>query len=390
MSIASSPPEESEEIHGPGLPKRIRLSEVGQIAAERLDGVAEGSLQEALALRPPDPSAAAEPTPVGLVEGKISSLSAAAAPAHPHPPQAEGTDEPLSNESELSRAIEPPSFPEMPEVTPVSRPSTNGLDAAAAAAESAIGEPASHSPRPRPDIGGDGAVAASAWPPALPGVATETEAALAAFPADADAHPSSLAADADTATHAAAAEATAFVAPPLFSTEPAAPLRSFAEAHGAVQPAGSAPEAGDGSPEPSLPAATPSQAADPNLANALGAAAKLAADATAAAEAIENLKRLLERQMPLPAQAPRQPLHEVFAEHAGAAEPPPLPHHAPAPEPEMEADRLPMPPTKPMPRPGAKRSAWRERQQFDFRGFMAGFALSWAIGAVLYIYLTAG
>jgi hypothetical protein len=31
-----------------------------------------------------------------------------------------------------------------------------------------------------------------------------------------------------------------------------------------------------------------------------------------------------------------------------------------------------------------------ERWNFDVRGFLAGFALSWAIGAVLYVYLVAG
>ena len=50
MSIAQSRAEESDEIHGPGRPKPIRLSEVGQIAAERLDG--DGALQEVAALRP--------------------------------------------------------------------------------------------------------------------------------------------------------------------------------------------------------------------------------------------------------------------------------------------------------------------------------------------------
>jgi hypothetical protein len=30
----------------------------------------------------------------------------------------------------------------------------------------------------------------------------------------------------------------------------------------------------------------------------------------------------------------------------------------------------------------------RERGRFDVRGFLAGLALSWAIGAVLYVYLT--
>ena len=45
---------------------------------------------------------------------------------------------------------------------------------------------------------------------------------------------------------------------------------------------------------------------------------------------------------------------------------------------------------KPFRRAGARGVPWRERRQFDVRGFMAGFALSWAIGAALYIYLTAG
>jgi hypothetical protein len=41
-------------------------------------------------------------------------------------------------------------------------------------------------------------------------------------------------------------------------------------------------------------------------------------------------------------------------------------------------------------RPGARGGAARENHPFDLRGFMAGFALSWALGAALYIYLTAG
>ncbi len=31
-----------------------------------------------------------------------------------------------------------------------------------------------------------------------------------------------------------------------------------------------------------------------------------------------------------------------------------------------------------------------ERRGFDVRGFMAGFALSWAFGVVLYFFMTAG
>src|SRR5205085_10129129 len=32
----------------------------------------------------------------------------------------------------------------------------------------------------------------------------------------------------------------------------------------------------------------------------------------------------------------------------------------------------------------------RDSRQFDLRGFMAGFAFAWAIGAMIYIYLLAG
>jgi hypothetical protein len=31
-----------------------------------------------------------------------------------------------------------------------------------------------------------------------------------------------------------------------------------------------------------------------------------------------------------------------------------------------------------------------ERKRFDVRGFFAGFALSWAFGVILYLFMTAG
>ena len=37
-----------------------------------------------------------------------------------------------------------------------------------------------------------------------------------------------------------------------------------------------------------------------------------------------------------------------------------------------------------------KEATGQERSYFDFRGFLAGFALSAAIGAALYMYLMAG
>jgi hypothetical protein len=66
-----------------------------------------------------------------------------------------------------------------------------------------------------------------------------------------------------------------------------------------------------------------------------------------------------------------------------------LPAHEPLSE-EPTVEEAPSPAPKPFSRPGARSAPWRERRQFDVRGFMAGFALSWAIGAALYIYLTAG
>jgi hypothetical protein len=132
-----------------------------------------------------------------------------------------------------------------------------------------------------------------------------------------------------------------------------------------------------------------------SLANALDAAVKLAEDANAAAEALENLKRLLERRMPdVAAQSAQAPaaLEATVAELVqAAATPPPLP---PLPVPALplhavrnasgEATLRPAMLPKPTPRMPA------ERRRFDVRGFLAGFALSWAFGVVLYLFLTAG
>jgi hypothetical protein len=134
---------------------------------------------------------------------------------------------------------------------------------------------------------------------------------------------------------------------------------------------------------------TPQLTARPQLADALGAAAKLAADANAAAEALENLRKLLERRLPadaLPSPPVQQVLgsaREILAEAVlvPRSSPPPLPLYA-LPEPEAGSPQAkpvtPPPPPVPI-----------ERRRFDVRGFLAGFALSWAIGAALYVYLTA-
>jgi hypothetical protein len=184
---------------------------------------------------------------------------------------------------------------------------------------------------------------------------------------------------------------------PLLHTEPKEGGRSLSSALDAVPTVEFAPNLTGNYPQPmrapgGLTSANPQQ-----LASAFGATAKLAADATAAAEALENLKRLLERQLPHPAQASRQQARERLAQTPAAHNPPPLPgeeDESEARPPEVAEHRLPQTgkqtPKKSLPRSQTRTTAVRDPRQFDFRGFMAGFALSWAIGAVLYIYLTAG
>ncbi len=125
------------------------------------------------------------------------------------------------------------------------------------------------------------------------------------------------------------------------------------------------------------------------LASALDAATRLAADANAAAEALANLKRLLERQLPNVAEDPAPAVPEAGAQtSAGApaapAMPPPLPLHAVR----DGSGRTTLRPAVLAPPP--PRRAQTERVRFDVRGFLAGFALSWAFGAVLYLFMTSG
>jgi|SRR5581483_8555446 len=125
------------------------------------------------------------------------------------------------------------------------------------------------------------------------------------------------------------------------------------------------------------------------LSSALDTAVKLAADANAAAAALENLKQMLERRLPeRPQLAPlvqASPRALAAAPPAQAKTQPPrqLPLHAVRNGRGQTALRpavLPEPPQR-MP---------VERRRLDVRGFFAGFALSWAFGVVLYLFLTAG
>ena len=129
------------------------------------------------------------------------------------------------------------------------------------------------------------------------------------------------------------------------------------------------------------------------LASALDAAAKLAADANAAAAALENLKRLLERQLPsvsdspAPAAAAEADAQTSASATAAPAMPPPLPS-LPLHAVRDGSGRTTLRPAVLAPPP--PRRAQPERIRLDVRGFLAGFALSWAFGVVLYLFMTAG
>ena len=101
----------------------------------------------------------------------------------------------------------------------------------------------------------------------------------------------------------------------------------------------------------------------PRLVERIDAAAKLAAEATAAAQAVETLKRLLQAQLAT---------NPAVATAAGAAS--------------QASAALGMPETS----QAAPPSLASEQRRPDVRGFFAVFVLSGAIGAVLYLYMMAG
>jgi len=128
--------------------------------------------------------------------------------------------------------------------------------------------------------------------------------------------------------------------------------------------------------EPSAPT-EPARKPHQPLTRALDAAAKLAADANAAAEALDSLKRLLEQGLPVATGKGAHP--------ASPSERPVLPPRLPPRSTVALSPPPPLPPvTLPVPMPST------DRVRFDLRGFLAGFALSWAIGVVLYLFMTAG
>ncbi|MBX9590728.1 MAG: hypothetical protein K2X43_15575 [Hyphomonadaceae bacterium] len=165
-------------------------------------------------------------------------------------------------------------------------------------------------------------------------------------------------------------------APPKIGGEPAAeagvPAPPIAAVPETPQEAGATPRA-------DAPTAHPEALQD--------AAARIAAEASATEAALENLKRLLVHKMPEPGliTSPTQPRGRPER-----ADPPPVPAYRPpahrpiAPPPMMAA-----PQAAGAPSYAVEESALPRRSPVAAVGsFLAGFALSWVLGAVLYVFLT--
>ena len=116
------------------------------------------------------------------------------------------------------------------------------------------------------------------------------------------------------------------------------------------------------------------------------AAARIAAEASATAAALENLKRLLVDNRPEPEIAV---LHNLLEASPERTEPPPIPVYRPP-------ARLPItpPPMVEPPQATASLAPFPDEDLPPRRpvaavgSFFAGFALSWVLGAVLYVFLT--
>jgi hypothetical protein len=118
------------------------------------------------------------------------------------------------------------------------------------------------------------------------------------------------------------------------------------------------------------------------------AAVKIAEEASATAAALESLKRLLDHKLPLLDPVPAPPPLPLV-EHAPAPIPmppalPPIPAYRASPRPVAPPPMIPLTPAPEFPLPPVSAQA---RLRSSVSGFLAGFALSWVIGAILYAYL---
>jgi hypothetical protein len=189
--------------------------------------------------------------------------------------------------------------------------------------------------------------------------------------------------------------------------QPAAPADSL---QAAESPAAE-PLAGDADPDPDAASATDAAASSeapqepdapphadeqaPPAEVLQDAAARIAAEASATAAALENLKRLLVHNRAEPDIAALHNLLEPKPERTEPSpertEPPPIPVYRPP-------ARLPItpPPMVEPPQAASSLSPFPDDDMSPRRpiaavgSFFAGFALSWVLGAVLYVLLTAG
>lgn len=117
------------------------------------------------------------------------------------------------------------------------------------------------------------------------------------------------------------------------------------------------------------------------------AAARIAAEASATAAALENLKRLLGHKFPEPGLAMAQNREDASLERT---EPPPIPAY-------RHPVQLPITPPPMVAAPVAATALTfadyddtPPRRRVAVGSFFAGFVLSWVVGAVLYMFLSAG
>jgi hypothetical protein len=205
--------------------------------------------------------------------------------------------------------------------------------------------------------------------------------------------------------------------PPLLEARPPEPQRPQSLNARLQAPLPEEPPAEEPLPEP--PRAEPprpqlfGEATVTPIATALDAAAKLAADADAAAAALQNLTRMLQAHQRPASMIPSPMQHAALRgtvprPSEAEARPLPTPPRSMVPPDPLQMATPPRPEQRPiqrmMPRPAPQQypaarpiraptlrpTPVRDTRQFDLRGFLAGFAVSCAIGALIYIYLMTG
>ena len=343
MASTPFPPDDGENHHASELPAGLRLSDVERLATQRLEGAADGL-----------PGVPAPQPPNGVETNQPLELPASLRLSDAERIASERLDGAADGSLKEALAIVPADAP-----SSAALPLADRLEA--------VGDGQATEPR-APHLDAQPAAEASnqqpktAQAPEL-SAAAPVEGSDAIVPVECFAAPSLAAAEAPEDGGLTAEPTEDFHAPVGDPSQIAVP----------------APSAGVEVPEAVQP-----------LASALDAATRLAADANAAAEALANLKRLLERQLPNVAESSAAAAAEADIQ-AGAAVMPAAPATPPAAAAARRA-RWQRPTTlRPaVLAPPPPRRAQPERVRFDVRGFLAGFALSWAFGAVLYLFMTAG